>query len=675
MPIFRIESPDGRIIKVEGDHTPTAEDINAIFTSLPSVEQPQTAEQPKKTSVIDDTLDQTNNLLSATARGIPLIGSVANKYNAAWDASRDYLVDKLGGNNLVPQKPDGTPATWRERYDRALAKENATEQAFAKAHPVQNIGAELVGGALWPIGAAGKGTGWVNKVGEAAKVAIPLSAVDAGIRSEGDLADRVKSSIRGAGTAAMLAPVAGTLSYGMSKNAAKLANIVEKARLKKIVDAKPETLSASQKKVLKNVLGSEERVNAVIDEAKSKGVTLSELNNDNINRVLMAAEMVSPDARITISDYKENFENTLPQVAQEKLNTVLKTESGMSSIPEMQAYYNAKAKPLYEQARATKIPVDLLRADNPDGFYGNVLIAEAADKATKKYAQTFGGRGQVKVDDLEFWDGVKRVLDDEIEVAVRAGEKNAARNLTVAKNELVNTLDTISPVYKEARAMASNTPAVEKAEAIAEKIFNSNMTPQNLSRQLGEMTPAELDAVKIGVGNKIMNIMDTKIDPSTGFGKLLPKQSQENLKVLLGEKDANDLIGFARRVHSVKNALYAAKGGSQTGSRVTMADELNQGAKDAMSVKSVGSGVNLVVRKATDSATRAANNKTYNDLAKLILYGQYPERKAIVSNKYIPKLLESLSKGLEKSGKYIYRLPAKSSGTINERLKQALKAQ
>lgn len=675
MPIFRIESPDGRIIKVEGDHTPTAEDINAIFTSLPSVEQPQTAEQPKKTSVIDDTLDQTNNLLSATARGIPLIGSVANKYNAAWDASRDYLVDKLGGNNLVPQKPDGTPATWRERYDRALAKENATEQAFAKAHPVQNIGAELVGGALLPIGAAGKGTGWVNKVGEAAKVAIPLSAVDAGIRSEGDLADRVKSSIRGAGTAAMLAPVAGTLSYGMSKNAAKLANMVEKARLKKIVDAKPETLSASQKKVLKNVLGSEERVNAVIDEAKSKGVTLSELNNDNINRVLMAAEMVSPDARITISDYKENFENTLPQVAQEKLNTVLKTESGMSSIPEMQAYYNAKAKPLYEQARATKIPVDLLRADNPDGFYGNVLIAEAADKATKKYAQTFGGRGQVKVDDLEFWDGVKRVLDDEIEVAVRAGEKNAARNLTMAKNELVNTLDTISPVYKEARAMASNTPAVEKAEAIAEKIFNSNMTPQNLSRQLGEMTPAELDAVKIGVGNKIMNIMDTKIDPSTGFGKLLPKQSQENLKVLLGEKDANDLIGFARRVHSVKNALYAAKGGSQTGSRVTMADELNQGAKDAMSVKSIGSGVNLVVRKATDSATRAANNKTYNDLAKLILYGQYPERKAIVSNKYIPKLLESLSKGLEKSGKYIYRLPAKSSGTINERLKQALKAQ
>lgn len=636
-------------------------------------------EQPQKTSVIDDALEQTNNLLNATARGIPLAGSVVNKYNAAWDASRDYLVDKLGGNNLVPQKPDGTSATWRERYDRALAKENADERAFAEAHPIQNIGAELIGGIALPVGAASKAPGWVGKVGEAAKVAIPLSAVDAGIRSEGDLADRVKASIQGAGTAALLAPAAGTLSYGLSKVANKagsLANTIERARLKKIVDAKPETLSASQKKVLKNVLGSEERVNAVIDEAKSKGVTLAEVGNDNINRVLQAAEMVSPDARITISDYKERFESDLPQMAQEKLDSVLKTESGMKSIPEMQEYYNAKAKPLYDQANATKIPVDLLRPDNPDGLYGNSLIADAADEATKNYAKTFGGRGQVKVDDLQFWDGVKRVLDDKIDVATRAGEKNVARNLIGAKNELVGTLDKINPVYKEARSIASNTPAVEKAEGVAEKIFNSNITPENLSRQLGDMTPAELDAVKIGVRNKIINLMDTKIDPSTGFGKLLPKQSQENLKVLLGKDAANELIGFAKRVHSIKNALYAAKGGSQTGHRMTMADEANQAAKDMMSIKSLGSGVNFLARKATDKATRAANNKTFNDLANLILYGKYPTPKRVASgSKYVPKILESLGKGLEKSGKYIYRLPAKSSGTINERLKQALKAQ
>lgn len=680
MPIFRIEAPDGRTIRVEGDHVPTAENIRNIFASLPSVEQPkpEQTEQPKSSFAdkVGAIVEDTNRMAQVGTNSFPILGKAYVPYMAGTDALVDYVADKIGLGKYVPQKPDGTPATLSERYERAKKKyQNEIAQTEAEK-PLQSFGASLATGMAIPFGAANKATGLTGKIAEAAKVAIPLTAADAGLRSDGDLIDRVKESVRGGAYAAGLAPIAGTLSFGASKASQRLANAVERATLKKAVNAQPEALTAGQKKVLRNVLGSDERVNAVIEQAKSKGVTLAEVGNDNINRVLQAAEMVSPDARITISDYKEDFESKLPQMAQKKLDSVLKTESGMKSIPEMQAYYNAKAKPLYDQANATKIPVELLRPDNPDGLYGNSLIAEAADKATKNYAQTFGGRGQVKVDDLQFWDGVKKVLDDEIEVAVRAGEKNVARNLTAAKNELVSTLDELSPIYREARAVASNTPAVEKAEGVAEKIFNSNITPENLSRQMGEMTPAELDAVKIGVRNKIINLMDTKIDSSTGFSKLLPRQSQENLKVLLGEKGANELIDFAKRVHSIKNALYAAKGGSQTGARITQADELNQGAKDVMSVKSVGSAVNLLARKATDKATRAVNNKTFNDLANLILYGKYPAQKQAATNTtYIPQILESLGKGLEKTGKYIYTLPAKSSGTINERLKQALKAQ
>jgi hypothetical protein len=567
-----------------------------------------------------------------------------------------------------------------QKYEPALDKEIERQAVFEQEHPIASFTADMAGGFVLPVGVAAKtAKTTLEAIKSGSKVGAVIGALRGLNETRGDITDKaINTAIGGAVggvTGGALAPVTRLAGSAISKSAQRLANTVERARLKKIVDAQPEKLTSGQKKVLRNVLGSDERVNAVIEQAKGKGVTLAELGNDNINRVLQAAEMVSPDARITISDYKENFERELPGMAQKKLDSVLKTESGMKSIPEMQAYYNAKAKPLYDQANATKVPVELLRPDNPDGLYGNTLIKNAADEATKNYAQTFGGRGQVKVDDLQFWDGVKRVLDDKIEVATRAGEKNVARNLMAAKNELVSKLDELSPVYKQARSVASNTPAVEKAEGVAEKIFNSNITPENLSRQMGEMTPAELDAVKIGVRNKIINLMDTKIDPSTGFSKLLPKQAQENLKVLLGENNANELIAFAKRVHSVKNALYAAKGGSQTGARITQADELNQGAKDAMSVKSIGSGVNLLVRKATDKATRASNNKTFNDLANLILYGKYPQPKPVSSNKYVPKILESLGKGLEKSGKYIYRLPPKSSGTINERLNQALKVQ
>lgn len=624
---------------------------------LDAYKQGKTVSGPVRGPRKEGTLETTERLLESTARGVPIAGAFYDKYAATMDALNQWgsnaIEDLFFGNKTYKDTQGDTSigALYQHNLRKQLAKKERDEQG----HPVQTLVAELAGGAMMPVGAAGtasKGATLVNKIGEAAKVAVPTMAVDAGLRTDGDLVDRLEASVKGGAAGAMTAPVAGVTSHVLGKTAdglskhgddlvSKIAKIGQSG--KKTVVAPIDELPKSNAYQLKKALGNKERANQVLQEAQDKGMTLAEMGNDNVNRVLQAAEMASPDARTTISNFREKFEGELPQRVEQELDKVLHTQSGMKSIPEMQEFYNAQAKPLYDQANATKIPVDLLRPDNADGFYGNALIADAADKATKNYARTFGGRGDVKVDDLQFWDGVKRVIDDEINIAEKAGEKNVARNLKAAKNELVSKLDELSPVYKQARSVASNTPAVEKAEGVAEKIFNSNMTPESLSKQIGEMTPAELDAVKIGIRNKITSMMESKIDPSTGFSKLLTPQAQKNLKLLLGDDAANELIDFAKRTHSTKTALYAAKGGSQTGVRVTMADELNQGAKDAASVKGVGSAINYGVRKVTDSLVRDKNNKTFNELAELILLGKNSNMPANPNTPKTNKLLRTLN--------------------------------
>ncbi len=624
MPKYKITAPDGRTVTISGDHAPTEEDVQKIFATLPNANDPV----PQKPIKGESTLETLNRNLETTAyEGIPVIGSIAKGLDLGSQALIDYIFagDKSFG----------------EYYDDAKNRYNKKHQTWEQNFPVQSTANKLIGGAMIPVGAAAKTPGYVAKVAEAAKVGIPLSAVDAGLRTDGDVMDRLEASLAGGAAGAVAAPIAGGAGYVLGKTGDKLAAKVAQAKSSKVLEKPIDQLPKSNAYQLKKALGDKERANKVLQEAQDKGMTLAETGNDNVNRVLQAAEMASPDARTTISNFREKFEGELPQRVEQELDKVLHTQSGMKSIPEMQDFYNAQAKPLYDQANATKVPVDLLRPDNADGFYGNALIADAADKATKNYARTFGGRGDVKVDDLQFWDGVKRVIDDEINIAEKAGEKNVARNLKAAKSELVGKLDELSPVYKQARAVASNTPAVEKAEGVAEKIFNSNMTPESLSKQIGEMTPAELDAVKIGIRNKITSMMNTKIDPSTGFSKLLTPQAQKNLKLLLGDDAANELIDFAKRTHATKMALYAAKGGSQTGVRVTMADELNQGAKDAASIKGAGSAINYGVRKVTDNLVRNKNNETFNELANLILYGTNPN-KTVKPNKATERLLRAL---------------------------------
>ena len=107
-------------------------------------------------------------------------------------------------------------------YMLKLNKKKNAAAAFQQANPYKSMGASFAGGALLPLGAAGKANTLVEAMGNAAKVGIPLGAVDAGLRKSGDLGDKIQASVQGGAEGGIGAALFGGAGYGVGRAGAKI---------------------------------------------------------------------------------------------------------------------------------------------------------------------------------------------------------------------------------------------------------------------------------------------------------------------------------------------------------------------------------------------------------------------------------------------------------------------
>ncbi|OAZ72438.1 4-alpha-D-((1-_4)-alpha-D-glucano)trehalose trehalohydrolase [Acetobacter pasteurianus] len=95
------------------------------------------------------------------ATGVPILGGLANKLDAATDAT---LAPALNGLFSPNQQLNGN---WSQRYQQALAVQNGADQLFAERHPITNTAAQLAGGISSGLGATAKGLTLAGKFGTA----------------------------------------------------------------------------------------------------------------------------------------------------------------------------------------------------------------------------------------------------------------------------------------------------------------------------------------------------------------------------------------------------------------------------------------------------------------------------------------------------------------------------
>jgi hypothetical protein len=182
MPTLNIE---GRRVKVDDSFLQMSPDeqhaqVDAIAKQL-KIAPPSSGESPGMVEGVG----------RAAARGVPIIGGLLNKADAATNAALAPVL-----NPLFDDKDQLKEPTFRERYQHSLRDQEGTDNAFAEQHPIADAVAEIAGGVASTGAAASTATGakllgltgktlpQMIKRGAASGAAI--GGVDAAVRGQDD---------------------------------------------------------------------------------------------------------------------------------------------------------------------------------------------------------------------------------------------------------------------------------------------------------------------------------------------------------------------------------------------------------------------------------------------------------------------------------------------------------
>lgn len=171
--------------------------------------------------------------------------------------------------------------------------------------------------------------------------------------------------------------------------------------------------------------------------------------------------------------------------------------------------------------------------------------------------------GQVPVfPNLQFWDYTKRLLDDKISSAKRAGQNQKVRTLTALATNLRKELDTQVPQYAAARQAWAGPSAYLDAIETGRDILSRNVSAEEFSANFGELSKVEQDGLREGAVSSIVGRMGTdpaKLGDMTKYlrspemkKKIVaimptPEAAQKWNKLLSFETKSSELVGQSLR--------------------------------------------------------------------------------------------------------------------------------
>lgn len=200
---------------------------------------------------------------------------------------------------------------------------------------------------------------------------------------------------------------------------------------------------------------------------------------------------------------------------------------------------------------------------------------------------------------MQLWDYVKRGLDDEIDalrdpVTKAFKRPQEARQLTDMAATLRGQLTDQSSAYKQALETSGDYLKADAAFKNAPRlVFNDKLSPRAFAQQVAKMTEGEREALRAGIANHALNLVDS--------GKMKPRAFstpgvRQKLGVILGEDGANGLIETAEL--EARKAAFETRYGPGAGS---ITAEMNFGGEEV--AQSVGGGLPNVGRMVMGTLT------------------------------------------------------------------------
>lgn len=275
--------------------------------------------------------------------------------------------------------------------------------------------------------------------------------------------------------------------------------------------------------------------------AKQAGepVTLADLGAARTQALLRSAANTSPEGRAMLEKViqdrflsqgervADTVRNVLPagQANARKSADQLVAEYDQARVPAYRAAYQAGDKPIMSPAMERMMSSDtfvgaMKRAissgkdrDVAEGLGGFNPMVNVTPDGRIVFNQ--GAKGVPTYPNLQYWDQVKRELDDVASSAFRSGENGkgdiASKMATVLRGEL----DRQVPSYANARGFAADYYGEKNALEAGRKLAGKKMDPEEVAQTLRKMKPDERALFQEGYASDLAdrvigNIRDTR---------------------------------------------------------------------------------------------------------------------------------------------------------------------
>jgi len=477
-------------------------------------------------------------------------------------------------------------------YDTELANVRAEIEQFGEDHPIISGAAEIGGviaGGILPVGAALQGASTIGRVARAGVAGAGFGAVEGFGSAEGGFENRAKSAGVGAvtgGVAGAVAPIAIAGAVGAGRLVKSGVNKV-RGGVASAIDSKGEAAKRVAGAIDTDRQLGEGLAEADLLTAQASGAPVINLDQggEQTRALARSAANLSSEARTALEvPVNERFAGQGGRITDQIRRVVGNTDATATREGLMSAARKAN-KPAY--AKAYKEGSRGIVTPELERLMGSPEVARAMKRASERgksraIADGFGGfNNVVKVTDdgqisfrkgkngvptypnLQFWDYVKRELDDMAGKEVRSGGE-FGRTLTSLSSDLRKELDRVVPAYGDARAGAAKFFGAQDALEAGQKFVGTRMPIEEARRALGKMSAPEKKLFREGFAAEIVNRISRVNDRRDVINSMFnSKQSRAQVRLALGDDGARKLEAFLH-VERIMDRARSAFGNSTT---------------------------------------------------------------------------------------------------------------
>lgn len=542
-----------------------------------------------------------DKLARAAAEGVPVVGGLLNKANAATYAG---LAPLFPGDTTVSHAP-----SFGERYSENLKRENEKSQQFETEHPVASTAAGLAGGvaATLPLAATGAGStllglGGRTLTGQVARGAASgagINAADALVRGNdvgtaalvgGGLGGATPAVARGIGAA--VAPAVSTVR-GIINPAGEAAQRVGAA------------LARDQAASVGGRLAPLSDTEFQAARAVNAPVNVMDTGGELTRAVARSAANTSPEGRAILNRaVDDRFEGQSGRLI-DWLNSSFNYPSAVDRQAALENVARTVNQSAYGQAMRDGAgglwSPELERLAGSDAVSGAMRKAASAAKdegIVSGYGAmnpniTFTQDGRIQFargpsgvptyPDLQFWDLTRRQLSDAATQAEMRGQATEARRLGVFAQGLNTELDRLVPSYATARAGAARAFGAQDALQAGQQFVTSKMGNREAQLALMRMNPQERQLFQDGFASRLVEQLREVPNRRNVLNTIANSPAaQQRIELALGPQRARELEGMLR-VEGVMDLARGAIQGNSTTARQLMELGLAGGAGSFLS--------------------------------------------------------------------------------------------